>query len=109
MSHESHSQLAIHPVETQGGELLQRQQVARRVRIAAIVVFLLLAAGAARTVISRMSNARTLEAGAKESATLYVKTTTVGNAGAVQTLVLPGTLQGFVQSPVAARAGAGPT
>lgn len=105
MSHESHSQLAIHPVETEGGELLQRQQVARRVRIAAIVVFLLLAAGAARTVISRMSNARTLEAGAKESATLYVKTTTVGNAGAVQTLVLPGTLQGFVQSPVAARAG----
>jgi RND family efflux transporter MFP subunit len=105
MSHESHSQLAIHPVETEGGELLQRQQVARRVRIAAVVVLLLLAAGAARTVISRVSNARTLEAGARESATLYVKTTTVGNAGTGQTLVLPGTLQGFVQSPVAARAG----
>jgi len=105
MSHESHSQLAIHPVETEGGELLQRRQVARRVRIAAIVVLLLLAGGAAPHVISRLSNARTLEAGARESAALYVKTTTVGKAGAVQTLVLPGTLQGFVQSPVAARAG----
>lgn len=106
MSHESHSQLAIHPVETVDGvDLLQRRQVARRGRIAAIVVLVLLAAGAGRTVISRMSNARALETGARENATLYVKTTAVRSGAAGQTLVLPGTLQGFVQSPVAARAG----
>lgn len=106
MSHESHSQLAIHPVETVDGvDLLQRRQVARRGRIAAIVVLVLLAAGAGRTVISRMSNARALETGARENARLYVKTTAVRSGAAGQTLVLPGTLQGFVQSPVAARAG----
>lgn len=106
MSHESHSQLAIHPVETvEGVDLLQRRQVARRGRIAAIVVLVLLAAGAGRTVISRMSNARALETGARENAMLYVKTTAVRSGAAGQTLLLPGTLQGFVQSPVAARAG----
>jgi RND family efflux transporter MFP subunit len=103
MSHESHSQLAIHPVD--GGELLKRQQVARRVRIVTIVVLVLLALGAARTLVSRMSNAKALETVAREGAILYVKTTTVANAKEGQALVLPGTLQGFVQAPVAARAG----
>ena len=105
MSQHSHSQLAIHPVQAEEGELLQRRQVARRTRIAAIVVLVLLAAGAARTVISRMSNARALEAGSAQSATLYVRTTTVRAGGAGQALNLPGTLQGFVQAPVSARAG----
>jgi RND family efflux transporter MFP subunit len=106
MSHESHSQLAIHPVETvEGHELLQRQQVARRTRIATWIVLALLALGAGRTVISRIGNAKTLEAGARDRALVYVKTSPVASAGASQTLVLPGTLQGFVQSPVAARAG----
>jgi RND family efflux transporter MFP subunit len=105
MSHESHSQLAIHPVATDEGELLKRRQVARRTRIAAIVVLLLLAAGAARTVVSRMSNARALEAGAAQSAVTYVKTTLVRPAGSGETMNLPGSLQGFVQAPVSARAG----
>jgi RND family efflux transporter MFP subunit len=105
MSQESHSQLAIHPVSAQQGELLQRRQVARRTRIAAVVVLLLLAAGAARTVVSRIGNARTLEAGAAQSAITYVKTTQVKPAGTGQTMNLPGTLQGFVQAPVSARAG----
>src|SRR5262249_4229312 len=50
-------------------------------------------------------NARTLEAHAEQSALQYVRVTTVKAAGAGQKLVLPGTLQGFVQAPVAARAG----
>jgi hypothetical protein len=71
VSHESHSQLAIHPVDPgEHAQLLQRQQVARRVRITAIVVLLLLALGAARTVISRRSNARALEVTANEGAAL---------------------------------------
>jgi RND family efflux transporter MFP subunit len=52
-----------------------------------------------------MSNAKALEAVAREGAILYVKTTTMVSAKDGQTLVLPGTLQGFVQAPVAARAG----
>jgi RND family efflux transporter MFP subunit len=51
-----------------------------------------------------MINARALEASTAEQAKLYVKTTQASHKGAGQTLALPGTLQGFVQSPIAARA-----
>ena len=105
MSHESHSQLAIHSVEGEEGELLKRRQVARRTRIAAIVVLVLLAAGAARTVVSRMLNARALEETSARSALQYVKVAKVQAGGAAQALNLPGTLQGYVQAPVSARAG----
>jgi RND family efflux transporter MFP subunit len=105
MSHESHSQLAIHPVEAQDGELLRRRQVAKRARIAALVVLVALALGGARTVVSRMQNSRVLEATSAESGAMYVRTVQVEPGGGAQTLSLPGTLQGFVQAPVAARAG----
>ncbi|MDB5942862.1 MAG: transporter subunit [Ramlibacter sp.] len=106
MSQESHSQLAIHSPEAGGGdELLQRKQVSRRTRIATIVVLVLLALGGARTVVSRMQNASALESDSRAQAQLYVKTTAVRRAGAAQTLALPGTLQGFMQAPVAARSG----
>jgi RND family efflux transporter MFP subunit len=103
MSHESHSQLAIHSPEGGGDDLPQRQQVSRRTRIATIVVLVLLALGAARTVVSRMQNAQALERDSREQSQVYVKTTQVKRAGAAQTLSLPGTLQGFMQAPVAAR------
>jgi RND family efflux transporter MFP subunit len=103
MSQQSHSQLAIHSPEGEGATLLQRQQVSRRTRIITIVILVLLALAAARTVVSRMHNAGVLERDAKDQAQVYVKTTQVRRAGASQTLSLPGTLQGFMQSPVAAR------
>ena len=105
MSHQSHSQLAIHAPEGDEGDLLKRRQIARRARIATVVVLLLLAAGAARTVVSRMANAKALESGSEQGSLQFVRTTTVQAAGASQTLVLPGTLQGYVQAPIAARAG----
>jgi RND family efflux transporter MFP subunit len=83
----------------------ERQAVQRWTRIATVVVLVLLAVGAARTMVSRASNARALESTARESAVQYVRTTTVRADGAGQKLSLPGTLQGFVQAPVAARAG----
>ncbi|MDB5913080.1 MAG: transporter subunit [Ramlibacter sp.] len=83
----------------------QRRKVRRWTRIATVAVLLLLALGAGRTLVSRMSNAKTLESQAAQSAIQYVRVTTVRAAGAGQTLNLPGTLQGFVQAPVAARAG----
>lgn len=104
MSHESHSQLAMHPPED-GGDHVKRQQVARRARILTIIVLVLLALGAARTMFSRLSNAKVLEATATENSAAYVRTALVKGAGTGQTLALPGTLQGFVQAPVAARAG----
>jgi RND family efflux transporter MFP subunit len=83
----------------------QRKRVARGARLTVIAVFVVLALGAARTVISRISNAQGLEADTVRAAAQYVRTTTVQSAGKGQTITLPGTLQGFVQAPVAARAG----
>ncbi len=107
MSEQRHAGLAIHPVaETEGEthELLRRRQIVRRARIAVVIVLLLLALGAARTVFVRMADARALEAGTAERATQYVKTALPKALAAGQTLALPGTLQGFVQSPISARA-----
>ncbi len=105
MSQHSHSELAIHPVAADEGELLRRRQVVRRTRLLAVVVLVLLALGGARTVISRIQNSRVLEANAAQSGTMYVRVVQVARGGAAQSLSLPGTLQGFVQAPVAARAG----
>ena len=82
----------------------ERARVVRAARIAAVVVLVLLAVGAGRTILGRMANARILDAGVSESATPYVKTTVVLASEGSQSLALPGTLQGFQQAPLAARA-----
>ncbi|MES2511303.1 MAG: efflux RND transporter periplasmic adaptor subunit [Pseudomonadota bacterium] len=106
MSEERHAPLALHPVEPgESGELLKRGEVIKRTKIAVVIVMVILALGAARTVISRIHNNKELEASATERNKNYVKTTVVKASDAGQTLSLPGTLQGFVQSPIYARAG----
>ena len=95
MSDERHSGLGQQlPHDDSEGELLKRRQLLRRARITAVVVVLLLGAGAARTIFSRMANAHALEAVANTSGKVYVRTTTPKAGGAGQALVLPGTLQG---------------
>lgn len=108
MSEQRHAALAIHPIDVgedgEHHELPKRRQIVRRTRIAVLILLAVLAVGAARTVFVRMSNARALEAGTTERATQYVKTALPQTAAAGQTLALPGTLQGYVQSPISARA-----
>ncbi len=82
----------------------KRAAVVRGTKILVAVVIVLLALGAARTVVSRMSSSRTLEEGTIERAKVYVKVAKPKAGDAGQNLALPGTLQGFVQSPIAARA-----
>jgi len=82
----------------------QRRRVMRRTKIAALIVLALLTVGAARTVVSRISNARTIEASTAENAKPYVRTTQPRRSGGDGKLSLPGTLQGNVQAPIAARA-----
>jgi RND family efflux transporter MFP subunit len=106
MTEQRHAALGIH-METEtpdDAELLKRRAILRRGKLVALVVLVLLALGASRTIVSRMANARSLEAGTDERAKTYVKTTLPKAGGAGQSLALPGTLQGFVQSPIAARA-----
>jgi RND family efflux transporter MFP subunit len=69
-----------------------------------VVVVALLLIGAGRTVLTRISNAKSLEASTGENAKLYVKTSLAKVGGEGQTVVLPGTLQGAVQSPISSRA-----
>jgi len=105
MSEERHSEMGIHLIDPESaGELKRRRQIVRRAGIVTIAMLVLLALGAGRTVFSRMSNAQALEEGASERARQYVKVTLPKASAAGQTLVLPGTLQGFVQSPISARA-----
>lgn len=105
MSEQRHADLGITPVEPEDGEtLIRRGQIMRRARILTIVVLIILAAGGARTVFMRMANSRTLEAKVAEQATLYVRVANPKALDAGPTLSLPGTLQGFVQAPIAARA-----
>jgi RND family efflux transporter MFP subunit len=104
MSQERHSELGIHPLPDEA-ELAKRQQMTRRAKLVLVAVLVLLAAGAARTVVSRMANARQLESGTAERAKLFVRVTEARSSSEGQTLALPGTLQGYVQSPIAARAG----
>ncbi|MET0383782.1 MAG: efflux RND transporter periplasmic adaptor subunit, partial [Burkholderiaceae bacterium] len=83
---------------------LQRRRIARRMKIASIVALALLGIGAGRTVLSRAANGKLLDGRVAEHSAIYVKTALPKSAGAGQTLTLPGTLQGAVQAPIAARA-----
>ena len=106
MSEERHSKLAVHPLEVgDSGELLLRGEIVRRTKITVAIVLLLLGAGAARTIIGRAHASQELKAGVAERGRNYVKTTVAKASESGQKIVLPGTLQGFVQSPIYARAG----
>ena len=106
MTEQRHANLGIHA--TGAGDdhhdQLRRRQIVRRLKIVAVAVLVLLGLGAARTVLSRAANGKDLDAGVAEHAAIYVKTTLPQAAGAGRTVALPGTLQGAVQAPIAARA-----
>jgi RND family efflux transporter MFP subunit len=92
------------PHADEEGEMLKRRQMLRRAKVCAAILLLLLGLGAARTIVSRMSNAHALEAVAASSARVHVRVTSPKAGASGQPLVLPGTLQGYSQSPVSARA-----
>jgi RND family efflux transporter MFP subunit len=108
MTEQRHASLGIHASAPAEGddhhEQLRRRQIARRLKIISIVVLVLLGLGAARTVLSRAANGKELDAGVAEHTAIYVKTMLPQAAGLGRTVALPGTLQGAVQAPIAARA-----
>lgn len=105
MSQERHAALGIHHIDdTDPQQLVRRKRVMRRTRMLVVLVLIGLAVGAGRTVMSRSENAKVLEAAVVENAKLYVRTASPKAGSTAQNLLLPGTLQGFVQSPIAARA-----
>jgi len=105
MTQQRHANLGIHATaDVDPHDQLQRRQIARRMKLIAIATLVLLGLGAARTVLSRVASGKALDASVAEHTALYVKTTLPQAAGAGRTVALPGTLQGAVQAPIAARA-----
>lgn len=108
MTEQRHSELDLHPIDTGSDEdhanLVKRQQVMRYTQRAGIVLMVVLALGAGRTVFSRVANAQVLEKRTAEQSKIYLRATQARMGGAERVLTLPATLQGYVQSPVAARA-----
>jgi RND family efflux transporter MFP subunit len=111
MTEQRHAQLGIHAAAPDAAtpgddhpELLRRRQIVRRLKIITVAVLVLLCLGAARTVLSRAANGKALDAGVAEHTAIYVKTALPQAAGSGRTVALPGTLQGAVQAPIAARA-----
>jgi RND family efflux transporter MFP subunit len=76
----------------------------RRAGLLSVAVLVGLGLLAGRTVFSRISNGRTLEAQVAERNKQYVRVTQPASTPAAQKVVLPGTLQGYVQAPISARA-----
>jgi RND family efflux transporter MFP subunit len=74
-----------------------------RARRATILIAVLLALGAAGTVIGRVVRMRDLQATTQLQARTYVSTTRIEPGKGGETLALPGTLQGFIESPIYAR------
>jgi RND family efflux transporter MFP subunit len=109
MTEQRHANPGIHAANDGGGapaaDEQQRRKIARRLKIISIAVLVLLGLGSARTVLSRVANGKDLDAGVAEHTAIYVKTALPAPAAASgRTVALPGTLQGAVQAPIAARA-----
>jgi len=106
MSEERHHALGIHSLSSEpgGADLPSRDRIVRRMRWLTLAVLVVLALGAARTIIARVQNASELREGTAQRAIQYVQTAVPSTPEKGQTLTLPGTLQGYVQSPLSARA-----
>jgi len=82
----------------------ENRRVLRRAQIVMLVVLAILVLGGARTLWSRSSNAKVLESGTAENARQYVKLVSPASGGKGSVVSLPGSLQGYVQAPIGARA-----
>jgi RND family efflux transporter MFP subunit len=106
MTEKTHASLAIPTRETEEGEHLlpPRHREWKRAKIAVVIVLVLLVIGTLRTVIANVLQNREVTATAQQNARQYVNVVTPAqNQGSGDTL-LPGTLRGYVESPIYARA-----
>ncbi|RDU97617.1 efflux RND transporter periplasmic adaptor subunit [Trinickia dinghuensis] len=105
MTEESHASLAIPHRDDGGGPMLPpRDRVWRRAKIALVVVLVLLALGALRTVVANVLNRRAVDNATAQNAKQYVNVVTPKTTSGAGDMLLPGTLRGFVESPIYARA-----
>ncbi len=103
MEEKHHSAVGIQ-VDEHGMHLPTRTSVSRRGRIVLIVIGVLLAAGAARTIVVNVLNRNRLDTVAEQNTRQYVTVAHPVDAATGGKLSLPGTLRGFVEAPIYARA-----
>ncbi|SOE97921.1 RND family efflux transporter, MFP subunit [Burkholderia sp. OK233] len=104
MTEKTHASLAIPARETEGGHALPpRNREWKRAKIAIWIVLALLAVGALRTVIANVLQNRSVAETTKQNATQYVTVVSPTQTEGGGNTLLPGTLRGFVESPIYAR------
>ncbi|TKC86239.1 efflux RND transporter periplasmic adaptor subunit [Trinickia terrae] len=105
MTEKTHASLAIPARETADGhQLPPRTREWKRAKIAIVIALVLLALGALRTVVSNILNNRTVAAVTEQNAKQYVNVVLPKQTDGGGNTLLPGTLRGFVESPIYARA-----
>jgi RND family efflux transporter MFP subunit len=105
MTEKNHASLAIPPREPgEGHALPPRQREWKRAKVAVAIVLVLLVLGSVRTVIANFLQNRAVAAVAQQNTLQYVNVVTPQNAAGSDDTLLPGTLRGFVESPIYARA-----
>jgi RND family efflux transporter MFP subunit len=104
MTEKHHALLALSPKDPGDEHMLPpRGREWKRAKIALLIVLLLLALGAVRTIVANILQNRAIAATTQQNARQYVDVVTPSpvKGGSV---VLPGTLRGYVESPIYARA-----
>ena len=100
MSEEQHDSVEASTEENRGK---QNAPLARRIRIAALIVLSVLLVGAAIAFAIRYSQAKAAATNSNLQSKQYVLTVQAKKGTDGQTLSLPGTLQGYVEAPISAR------
>jgi len=107
MSEKRHSNLGIHSTEPHDAahppHHPHRGPILKRARFISVCILVLLLLGAVVTVVLRVVRARALAESTTAQTKLYVTTTNAKAADNSEPLTLPGTLQGFIESPIYAR------
>jgi RND family efflux transporter MFP subunit len=105
MTEKTHASLAIPAHNPEEGHALPPRHVEwRRAKIAILIVLVLLALGAVRTVVVDFMHSRSVAATTQQNAKQYVNVVTPTQTDSGGTTLLPGTLRGSVESPIYARA-----
>ncbi|HEV7813777.1 MAG TPA: efflux RND transporter periplasmic adaptor subunit, partial [Janthinobacterium sp.] len=107
MSEQRHAALGIHggghEPASDPHHHVNRAPILRRAKLFGAGVLVVLAAGAVVNVVMRAAHARALAASTGEQSAQYVTTVNAKPAAGGEPLVLPGTLQGMIESPIYAR------
>jgi RND family efflux transporter MFP subunit len=105
MTEKTHASLAIPARDTEDGHALPpRNREWKRAKVAIWIVLALLAVGALRTVVADILQNRSVADTTQQNAKEYVNVVTPKQTDGSGNTLLPGTLRGYVESPIFARA-----